>query len=82
MELNYTKLAILLLRLQGVITILSWIPQAHIAYFYIFSDSDFTKGVPNYAISILLQPIIGIVFIVFSIPIARRVAALLNQNEN
>lgn len=81
MEIDYIKLAILLLRLHGVITLISWIPQAHIAYFYLFSDSDFAKNVPNYGLTILFQPIVGIILIVFSIPIARAIAGILNHKQ-
>lgn len=80
MNLNYTRLGVLLLRIHAVILIAQAIPGVAISIPALFQSAEFAKmGVPNYAISILLQPAIGVLLLVFSVPIARKAVGFLDQ---
>ena len=82
MNLNYTRLGVLLLRIQGVILVAQSIPRLAMAIPTLFQSAKFSKlGVLNHDIFILFQPIIGVLLFVFSIPIAQKAVGFLDQKN-
>ncbi len=84
MSFSYTKLAILLLRIQGVITILHSIPSVTSALISILSRDDVMKH-SNFMLGYFFQPLIGLILYLFAVPLATRAVGFLesrNQNEN
>ena len=82
MNLNYTRLGVLLIRVHAVIAIAQAIPGIAMAIPALSQISELAgAGLPNYALTILLQPVIGVLLFVFSVPIAQRAVGFLDQNK-
>ncbi len=83
MNLSYTKLAILLLRVQGLITIVASIPSVTSTLISILTRGDeFRKFDYSYQWGFFLQPIIGIIIFIFAVPLASKAAGFLDSAQN
>jgi hypothetical protein len=81
MELNYTKLAVLLLRVQGVIMIASSIISIVSMLSIALSTPEFSKPMRLFSLvgPALGQPIIGLLLIHFSVPLGRWVTGIFQR---
>jgi phosphate/sulfate permease len=81
--MNYTKIGILLLRVSAVITIFESIPGIGVAIVAAFDLSQFgVTKIPNFLYSTILQPIVGVLLYYFSIPIAKRIGRIIDEQED
>jgi hypothetical protein len=80
MNLSYTKLGILLLRVQGVILILHAIPGITMAVIAMLSVEDFGRS-SSYILGTFLQPVIGLILYLAAVPIASRAVGFLDRRN-
>jgi hypothetical protein len=78
MPFSYTKLAILLLRIQGVIVILQSIPGITMSFIALLTVDGMGRS-QTYMWATFLQPIIGIILYTAAIPLAGRAVAFLDR---
>jgi hypothetical protein len=83
MNLNYTRLGVLLIRIQAILIIAESISGVLMAIPLLAQGGfDASKyGVPNYAISLFLRPIVGLLLFAFSIPIAQKALGFLDAKK-
>ncbi len=78
MPFSYTKLAILLLRIQGVILILQSLPGMTMSLIALLTVEGMGRT-QSYMWATFLQPVIGIILYVVAIPLAERAAGFLDR---
>lgn len=82
MNLNYTKLAILLLRVSGITIVAHSISGIAMSIPALLRFSEYTEaGIPNYALSVVLQPAVGALLIALSVPLARKFVSFLDEEK-